>query len=637
MRKVALGWLVVMLVVLGLGSSGRAAPVPKTIEVGENAACDYHTIEDAITYAYSGDTIKVQWGDFYEQSLVVNKSLTFIGGYVKAEYGDVVCLGSTGHQATVRPAPGASGPLFRVQGAHVSVQFFIFENGADVGVAVDSGGTLELVDSVVQNNDDGGLSVVGATANLLGTEILDNDSDFGGGIYVNTGASVTASDSLIKGNQGWIQGAGVYLRNGSVFSALDGTRIELNVTVVGCDDGGGVAAIGAGSEVTISASQVLSNTALNRGGGLYLVGGAQAWIRNGSMVKGNRAIGPGVGGGGVYLADSASSLHVDGSRFFGNGTDPNGGGIHNSFGTVHLNNAWFYDNRARESGGAVYNNGGSITCWNSYFDENWVQDYHGGAISSIGIAGTLDVERCIFVENTTDSGNGGAIYAKHPYTSVRRSYFTQNTAPGDGSALFLSGMDIPGGPEAVVENNYIVDNPTVVVAADGGEASPASIDGPEAPEGPPANGSSLYAEYITAYLTHNTFAHQSQLYHFGVLANPYATVHMVNNIFTNFSVAIHQPPPVTGAAYASHTLFWNNLYDYGTGVVISSNEVAGDPAFVGGGNYNLTASSAAINAGTDAGITLDYWGGSRPWGGGFEIGAEEYPRRERVFLPVVMR
>jgi hypothetical protein len=136
---------------------------------------------------------------------------------------------------------------------------------------------------------------------------------------------------------------------------------------------------------------------------------------------------------------------------------------------------------------------------------------------------------------------------------------------------------------------------------------------------------------------HNTFAHPSLAYHFGVLANPYATVHMVNNIFSSFSVAIHRFTGGTGAAYASHTLFWNNLYDYDPLTVSSSDEVAGDPAFAGPSNYNLTAPSAAIDAGTDAGVYLDFYGGSRPWGGGYEIGAEEYPRRVRVFLPVVMR
>jgi hypothetical protein len=78
-------------------------------------------------------------------------------------------------------------------------------------------------------------------------------------------------------------------------------------------------------------------------------------------------------------------------------------------------------------------------------------------------------------------------------------------------------------------------------------------------------------------------------------------------------------------------------FNYDPLTLSSSDEVLGDPAFVGGGNYNLTASSAAINAGTDAGVPLDYFGGHRPWGGGFEIGAEEYPRQIHIFLPLVMR
>jgi hypothetical protein len=336
---------------------------------------------------------------------------------------------------------------------------------------------------------------------------------------------------------------------------------------------------------------------------------------------------------------------VDDSIFHMNSSDPNGGGIYVDLGgTVQVsNNTWFYDNLGGDSGGGIYNNGGSVTCRNSIFYLNRVLDFHGGAISSIGPVGTLDVEQCQFYFNTTDSGNGGAIFANQPYTSVRRSYFLQNTAPGDGSALFLSGMGITGLPEAEVVNNYIVDNPTTVVVADGvvapdgGEAAPAGIADPEGPEGPPANGSSLYAEYITAYLTHNTFAHPVLAYHFGVLANEFATLHMVNNIFASFSVAIHRATGGTGAAYASHTLFWDYLFTYGTGLVISTDEFVGDPAFVGGGNYELTAPSAAINAGADAGVTLDYYGGHRPWGGGYEIGAEEYPRQVHVFLPVVMR
>jgi hypothetical protein len=406
---------------------------------------------------------------------------------------------------------------------------------------------------------------------------------------------------------------------------------------MGCDDGGGIAAIGAGTAVIIDDSQVLGNTALARGGGLYLASGASATLQNGSVVQENGAYGPVTGtGGGVHLT-GGSALHVDGGVFYQNWSDPYGGGIYADLGsTVQVGNSSFWDNRARESGGGIYNNGGSVTCRNCFFYLNWVQDYHGGAISSIGTVGMLEVEQSGFLQNRTDSGDGGAIFADEPFTSVRRSYFTGNTAPGDGSALFLSGMHLPPASvkEAVIENNYIVDNLTPVLAPDSTESAPAGVEGPE---GGSTSGSSLYAEYLTAYVTHNTFAHEIMAPHYGVLANPSATVHMVNNIFTKFTIAIHQMTPATGAANASYTLFWDNGINYDPLAVTSTNEVIGNPNFVGGGAYDLTPASAAINAGTDAGVYLDYFGGSRPWGGGFEIGAEEYPRREHTYLPVVMK
>ena len=160
---------------------------------------------------------------------------------------------------------------------------------------------------------------------------------------------------------------------------------------------------------------------------------------------------------------------------------------------------------------------------------------------------------------------------------------------------------------------------------------------PEETEGPPAGGSTLYAEFLSAYVMHNTFAHPSLAYHFGVLANPYAAVHLANNILTNFSVGIHRQGGGTGSVSTTYTLFWNNLHDYTTSAVTSSHEVHGDPVFAGGSDYRLTAASAAIDAGRDVGVAYDFYGASRPWGDGFDIGAEEYPHRARVFLPLVAK
>ncbi len=49
-----------------------------------------------------------------------------------------------------------------------------------------------------------------------------------------------------------------------------------------------------------------------------------------------------------------------------------------------------------------------------------------------------------------------------------------------------------------------------------------------------------------------------------------------------------------------------------------------DPLFIGGGNYHLRPQSPCIDAGTDEGVYEDMDGQSRPWGAGFDLGADEF-------------
>jgi hypothetical protein len=59
----------------------------------------------------------------------------------------------------------------------------------------------------------------------------------------------------------------------------------------------------------------------------------------------------------------------------------------------------------------------------------------------------------------------------------------------------------------------------------------------------------------------------------------------------------------------------------------------GDPAFAADG-YHLTAGSAAIDAGVDAGVLIDVDGDRRPIGRP-DLGADEWA--VRVYLPLVLR
>ena len=56
-----------------------------------------------------------------------------------------------------------------------------------------------------------------------------------------------------------------------------------------------------------------------------------------------------------------------------------------------------------------------------------------------------------------------------------------------------------------------------------------------------------------------------------------------------------------------------------------------------GGNFHLSPQSDAIDVGTEAAVYLDIDGQPRPFGTGFDIGADEFIPVERFYLPLVFR
>ncbi len=111
-----------------------------------------------------------------------------------------------------------------------------------------------------------------------------------------------------------------------------------------------------------------------------------------------------------------------------------------------------------------------------------------------------------------------------------------------------------------------------------------------------------------------------------------SAVVMTNTILVSHTVGI---TVTAGNTATLNTTLWHaNGTDY-EGNVIHTNDRSGDPAFDTDG-YHLTSSSAAIDAGVDAGVTTDIDGDTRPWGEGHDIGADEF-RQWYVYLPLVMK
>ncbi|MET7749252.1 hypothetical protein [Micromonospora sp. NPDC005367] len=239
-------------------------------------------------------------------------------------------------------------------------------SGDGAGILVQPGGTADIEDSVITENESCGR---------------------GGGI-ANFGTT-TLRDSVVSKNRAFVAGGGIY--NAGELT-IQSSRIENNTakgTGKSGADGGGIANDGGGA-ASITSSQIAHNSASNDGGGLHNDGNATLLLDS-SKVAGNKAARNGGGlfqggatatvrnstftldiaglfdsrtrnlhdrgflgnharqGGAIYN-DTGATLEVSGSRIIGNfaSTRAGAGGIHNNNGTVTLaNNTWVKFNPPR--------------------------------------------------------------------------------------------------------------------------------------------------------------------------------------------------------------------------------------------------------------------------------------------------
>jgi hypothetical protein len=103
--------------------------------------------------------------------------------------------------------------------------------------------------------------------------------------------------------------------------------------------------------------------------------------------------------------------------------------------------------------------------------------------------------------------------------------------------------------------------------------------------------------------------------------DPSATLYLTNTIVASHTVGITS----TGAVVEDYNLFSGNSTNRVGTFTVGAHDVYSAPAFVdpAAGNYRLRATSAAIDRGTNAGVTYDFDGEMRPMGSGYDIGLDE--------------
>lgn len=246
-----------------------------------------------------------------------------------------------------------------------------------------------------------------------------------------------------------------------------------NVTI---KDGGNViegAGIYNAGDLTISDCVITNNSADNKGGGIYSVGGVSTrtevnncTFNSNSTNAYSSSTGINVDGGGAIF--SIGELIVNNSIFDNNSVYAHGGAVFvdstNFYSLATIQNSTFYRNRAF-SGGAIYNHG-HVNLKNSTFELNSSTDV-GGAVAN-ALNGGFKASNSTFSLNST-SKRGGAIY--HNGTSdayIYSSTLVKNSAGGTygiGGGIFFN-----SGSAVYLKNSLLAENTATVEATDcGGE------------------------------------------------------------------------------------------------------------------------------------------------------------------------
>jgi len=387
-----------------------------------------------------------------------------------------------------------------VKTATISGLSFVDGNGA-AGGAIFSEEAFVMTNCVVatsiSSGSGGGLHVsTPGKISITGTKFIGNQaSSNGGALYLRilgTGAtgSIQITNCLISGNASGGRGGGLYARisvgNGNL--TVDKTTISNNTAATG----GGGAWLGDfapgldnndgtpdDGKLTIKNSVITGNRlsgANSRGGGLYLVDGNHT-IQN-TQISDNTAL---LKGGGIFVSGDQDSFKMLAVKVSGNTTtdstpDTTGGaGVYLNGGhVVTIQSSSFTGNRSASSGGAIQVRGGVSTGANGFsvkitgttFSSN-LSAGNGAAVDVDIINGgtTQDIPLTIlsskFFDNFSgNSGGGVSFHRASGALSVTGSVFSGNRAGNDGGA-----MDTTGGAATTIKSTMFTGN---VSASEGG-------------------------------------------------------------------------------------------------------------------------------------------------------------------------
>lgn len=336
-------------------------------------------------------------------------------------YGDAPAGSPAGD--TITFAPTLDGQTITLQQGELTVTDTL---------TIDGGGTI----SVSGGNMSRVFNVTDGIVTFSGLTIQDGNltlSNNGGGLFVDSLASVTLTGTNVTGNVVENFGGGIYVL---------GTLLVTDTIIANNDafEGGGLYCID-GSFVSLFRTTVDGNSALNSGG--LSVGAACTTMIEQSTLSNNTAGGDGGDGGGIGVNNGVLSLSH--TSVISNQADVSGGGLSAGSGTVNIINTTFSNNEAdvantnEGSGGGIDNLGATIVISNTTIVSNTAAS--GGGISTIGSAGNTTIGAGLVVQNSgspnadVEQFGGGSGYISTGYNVIGVGFTTAFTNTGDISGV----------------------------------------------------------------------------------------------------------------------------------------------------------------------------------------------------------
>jgi uncharacterized repeat protein (TIGR01451 family) len=413
-----------------------------------------------------------------------------------------------------------------------------------------------------------GLHITGGNANGLGGIASYGIYDAGGGAYIITATATFRNNCVVSNTVNTVRdyGGGLHLTKSNAL--LTANTISAN----SAETGGGLSLFG--GHATLIGNTITANHA-GEGGGLSL------WYDyttlTGNTISNNTASPWESGGGGLVLVLSHAKL--TGNTIISNTTDGLGGGLYLDNGLVTLQGNTIMSNTAFDGGGLSIESGGATLEGNTI------------AFNTARRTGNFSIP-----------GVGGGLYLYDATISFHSNIIISNVTDGEGGGLSVYASN------ATLANNIIAGNQA----------------------GEKGSGINIYAGSSLRFV-HTTVASNTGGDGSGInVGDGGSTVILTDTILAGQQIGL--AVGAGSAATLESTLWgtgaWANTADWGgAGTILTgTHNIWGNPAFVnpGGNDYHLGETSAARDAGIDAGVRHDVDGQMRPMGWGYDLGADEY-------------